>query len=375
MVNPSKRFFADGITEDIITALSRYPSLFVIARSSSFSFKGRAIDVKQVRRELGVRYVIEGSVRKAGNHIRVTAQLDGRGDRNSYSLGDLVLHGEDVDEIPVVVLGPDVATDLGFDGRYESQRGTSMCGPPISAACGISSKLLATTTFSRGSTFSTPFPNFAGVYRGLAMACIQAVTDFRAQTPTEAHSAAESSARWAIALDPADAAAHSTLAAATLYSRGDYESALAEAERALALCPNLASAHGILAQTLIFSGRPREGLVALERSIRLAPHNPMAHIRFNLAAMGSYFSRQYDAAAEVAKRAVRSYPEYPLPYRWLAAALGQLGRTAEAREALDKAMAVSPALFDVYVRQRMPWHRPEDYAHMLEGLRQAGWEG
>ena len=194
MVNPSKRFFADGITEDIITALSRYPSLFVIARSSSFSFKGRAIDVKQVRRELGVRYVIEGSVRKAGNHIRVTAQLDGRGDRNSYSLGDLVLHGEDVDEIPVVVLGPDVATDLGFDGRYESQRGTSMCGPPISAACGISSKLLATTTFSRGSTFSTPFPNFAGVYRGLAMACIQAVTDFRAQTPTEAHSAAESSA-------------------------------------------------------------------------------------------------------------------------------------------------------------------------------------
>jgi adenylate cyclase len=157
-----------------------------------------------------------------------------------------------------------------------------------------------------------------------------------------------------------------------LYSRGDHEGALAEAERALALSPNLAHAHGTLAATLIFSGQPQEGLAALERYIRLDPHNPAAG-RLNLLTMGLYFSHEYEAAAEAAKRTIRSNPDYPLPYRWLAAALGQLGRTAEAEEALERAIEIAPGSFDMYVRLRVPWHRPEDYAHMLEGLRKAGW--
>jgi len=95
--------------------------------------------------------------------------------------------------------------------------------------------------------------------------------------------------------------------------------------------------------------------------------------RLNLMALGLYLSGEYEAAVEVAKRVVRSSPDYPLAYRWLAAALGQLGRAAEAKEALEKAIAIAPASFDIYVRRRRPWHRPEDYAHMLEGLRKAGW--
>src|SRR5262249_30019749 len=155
-------------------------------------------------------------------------------------------------------------------------------------------------------------------------------------------------ARRAIVLDPADAESHSTLAAVKLYSRGDYEGALAEAQRALALSPNLASAHGILAQTLIFSGQPEEGLVALERSIRLDPHNRMPQVRLNLLTLGLYFARKYEASVEAAERSVRLNPEYPLPYRWLAAALGQLGRTAEAKEALEGAIEIAPASFDQY---------------------------
>src|SRR5215472_6126398 len=112
----------------------------------------------------------------------------------------------------------------------------------------------------------------------------------------------------------------------------------------------------------------------LERSIRLDPYNPMLANRLNLLALGLYFSGDYKAAVEAAQRALRTNPEYPLPYRWLAAALGQLGRE-EAREALERAVEISPASFDMYVRQRVPWHRPEDHAHMLEGLRKAGWEG
>ena len=89
--------------------------------------------------------------------------------------------------------------------------------------------------------------------------------------------------------------------------------------------------------------------------------------------MGLYFSGEYEAAVEAAKQAIRSYPEFPNTYRWLAAALGQMGQTAEAREALEKAIAIAPGSFDMYVRGRVPWMRREDHAHMLEGLRKAGW--
>ena len=92
-------------------------------------------------------------------------------------------------------------------------------------------------------------------------------------------------------------------------------------------------------------------------------------------ALGLYFCRDYPAAVEAAKQAIRSYPDFAHPYRWLAAALGQLGRIDEAKEALDKAIASAPAAFDMYVRGRVPWMRVEDYFHMLEGLRKAGWEG
>jgi adenylate cyclase len=216
-------------------------------------------------------------------------------------------------------------------------------------------------------------PTFSGAYGGLAMAQSQA-GDFRTRGLAETMSSIEALARRAVTLDGIDAEARSLLCA-TLWHRGDYEGALAEAERALATTPNLAFAHHMLGATLIFSGRPKEGVAALERSIRLDPRDPRSAVRLNQMALGFYFSREYAAAVEVAKRAIRSYPDFANPYRWLAAALGQLGRTEEATEALEKAMAVVPALFQRNVRGRVPWMRPEDHAHMLEGLRKAGWKG
>jgi adenylate cyclase len=140
------------------------------------------------------------------------------------------------------------------------------------------------------------------------------------------------------------------------------------------MAPNLAFAHHMFGAALIFSGRPKEGVAALERSMRLDPRDPRSELRLNQMALGFYFSGEYAAAVEVAKRAIRSYPDFPNPYRWLAAALGQLGRIEEAKEALQKAMAVVPASFQSSVRGPMPWMRPEDQAHMLEGLRKAGWK-
>jgi adenylate cyclase len=190
----------------------------------------------------------------------------------------------------------------------------------------------------------------------------------------ETLSLAKALARRAVALDGADAEARSLLGH-VLWRHGDYDGALSEAHQALATAPNLAFAHQTLGAALIFSGHPKEGVAAIERSIRLDPRDPRSAVRLSRMALGLYFIRDYAATVEVAKRAIRSYPDFPNPYRWLAAALGQLGRVEEAKEALEKAIAILPASFERNVRSRVPWMRLEDHAHMLEGLRKAGWEG
>jgi adenylate cyclase len=381
--DPKQDFFSDGIADDIITALSRCPWLFVIARNSSVTFKGRTADVKQVGRELGVRYVLEGGVRKAGNRIRVTAQLveaeTGNhiwAERYDRDLVDIFAVQDDIAEAVTIAVAPAVR-DAELRRAVRKPTGNLDAWAAYQRGLWHLFKVnpddnnLAQKFFQQAIDLD---PTFAGGYRGLSLAQHYAASAFQTRSLPEALSLAELLARRAIALDGADAEARSCLAD-TLRRRGDYEGALAEAERALVLSPNLASAHATLGATLIFSGHPQEGLVALERSIRLDPHNPVLATRLNLLALGLYFCRKYEAAIEAAKRAIRSNPDYPPPYRWLAAALGQIGRTVEAREALEKAMAVVPASFDMHVRQRVPWHRPEDRAHMLEGLRKAGWEG
>jgi adenylate cyclase len=377
--DPEQEFFADGIAEDIITALSRYPSLFVIARNSSFTYKSRAVDVKQIGRELGVRYVLEGSLRKSGNRIRITTQLVDTAtgnhvwaERYDRDPADIFTLQDEITEAVTIAIAPAIddaeqqramrKPPGGLDAWAAYQRGLWHF-----SKASANDNALAQKFFEQAIDFD---PNFSGGYVGLAMAQGRAA-DFETLGLTESSGLMEALARRAVALDGADAEARSLLSNA-LMRRGDYEGALAEAERALATTPNLAHAHHILGAALIFSGRPTEGLAALERSIRLDPRHPRARTRLNQMALGFYFSREYAAAVDAAKQAIRSYPDFPLPYRWLAAALGQLGRIEEAKEALGKAIAIAPASIEMYVRQRVPWMRPEDYAHMLEGLRKAG---
>ena len=141
------------------------------------------------------------------------------------------------------------------------------------------------------------------------------------------------------------------------------------------MSPNLAVAHWQRGATLIFSGRPEEGLDALDTCIRLDPRDPFMAVRLLHIACGLYFSRKYEAVIEAAKRLILSYPDFPMIYRWPAAALGQLGRKAEAKDWLEKAISGAPAAFKMYVSNRVPWFRPEDHAHLVQGLRKAGWEG
>jgi adenylate cyclase len=369
-----QEFFADGIAEDIITALSRYPSLFVIARNSSFSFKGRAVDVKQVGRELGVRYVLEGSLRKSGNRVRVTAQLveaeTGNhvwAERYDRDLADIFAVQDEITQATTIAIAPAIAD-------AEQQR--AMRKPPANldawgayqrgmwhlSKASDEDNVLAEKFFQRAVDLD---PMFAGGYIGLAAVLSRA---------KGTQSKEEELARRAVALDGGDPEAHSRLALALL-ARGDHQGARDHAERALAICPNLAAAHGAFGVALAYSGRPSEGLAALKTCIRLDPRDPSLVNRLNQVALAHYFCRDYEDAVEAAERAIRSFPDFPSPYRWLAAALGELGRTTEAKEALEKAITVSPASFDFQVRTRPPWFRPEEHAHMLEGLRKAGWEG
>ena len=381
--DPEQEFFADGIAEDVITALSRYPSLFVIARNSCFTYKDRVVDVKQIGRELGVRYVLEGGLRKAGNRIRVTAQLveaeTGKhvwAERYDRELADIFAVQDEIAEAVTVSVAPAIA-------HAERQRAVRKPPHNLDAWAAYQRGLwhLSHVTAGENALAEKFFrqsieldPAFAGGHTGLAYALANAGNTFQQMDFNEAMGAAEASARRAVALDATDAEAHAVLSA-TLGGRGDIAGALLEAEHARSLSPNLASAHGALSMLLIYSGRAREGIAAHQICARLDPRDPRLGWRLHRVALGHYFIGEYAAARDAAELAISAYPEFPTPYRILAAALGQLGESDEAKRALDRASSLRPAAFEWFVRQRPPGFRPDDYEHVLEGLRKAGWQG
>ena len=311
--------------------------------------------MKQVGRELGVRYVLEGGVRKAGNRIRVTAQLIEAGtgnhvwaDRYDRDLVDIFAVQDEITQALTTALTPAIA---------DAELRRAMRKPP--------QILDAWAAYQRGlwhlskanpddDTVAQNFfrqaidldPTFAAGYSALALAQLQAAAVYQKLSLLEAQSSAEALARRAVGLDGADAEARSCLGWA-LQARGEREGALVEIERALAMSPNLAVAHWQRGATLIFSGRPEEGLDALDTCIRLDPRDPFMAVRLLHIACGLYFSRKYEAVIEAAKRLILSYPDFPMIYRWPAAALGQLGRTAEAKKALEKAISGTPAAFNM----------------------------
>jgi len=338
--------------------------------------------VKQIGRELGVRYLLEGGLRKAGNRIRVNAQLieteTGNhlwAERYDRDLADIFAVQDEITQAVTIAIAPAIAdAELRrairkppdrLDAWLACQYGFWHLGKATP-----DDNRLAIKFFRQAIDLD---PTYSAAIGGLAMVRATA-GDFEGRRPSETAEEVEALIRQAVAFDPANSEARSTLAS-ILYRRGDFDGGLAEAKTALEMSPNLAHAHGVLGATLVFSGHPKPGVAALEKGVRLDPRGPQRAVRLNQIAVGLYFCREYEAAAQMAKQVIREYPEYPQSYRWLAAALGQLGRADEAKQALEKAIAVAPAVFDIFVRQGVPWIRPEDHAHMVEGLHKAGWRG
>ena len=185
---------------------------------------------------------------------------------------------------------------------------------------------------------------------------------------------AEAEARRAVVLDPDNSSALAVLADVDCCD-ARYVSALEQAEHAIAVNPNDVWGYHVKGRVLTLAGRPNEAQQPLLTALRRSPRDPLSAFMRGILAISHYLSGDYTNAAKVAQQAIRDHPDHPPLHRWLAAALGQLSRSDEARKALSRAMTISPASFDFFVGSRPPWFRPEDHEHMLDGLRKAGWLG
>jgi adenylate cyclase len=380
--DPQQEYFSDGVSDDIITELSRNRSLFVIARNSSFSYKGRVVHVKLVARELGVRYVLEGSVRGNGDRVRVNAQLiDAEtgnhlwAERYDRDRADVFAVQDEITTAVIRAIGPVVA---------DAEQRRTLREPP--------GNLGAWEAYQRGLWHLSQYklediprareffnraleldPTLAAVHTGLA-GLYRSESGFFASRPlAEATALAADEARKAVDLDPTDAEAHAHLSSA-LGGLGDFSAAFDHVERALSIDPNCVFAYHAKGWLLLYSGRPAEGREMTLFAMRLDPRSKLNMRRRGYIAMSYYFEADYENALAVGQRLLADHPGHPWVVLLLAAAFGQLGRTDEACGALGKAKAIAPGAF-VFVRHRVPWMRQIDYDHMIEGLRKAGWEG
>ena len=379
--DPKGDFLADSIAEAITTALSRFRSFLVVSRVSSFAYRGLAVGVKQIASELDARYVMEGSVRHDRDRIRMTAQLieaeSGTHiwaeDYEREQKGAFVFE-DDVTRAVATAVGTAIADaemcravsrPRELSGAWECYQQGMWHLTKLDAAANETAREL----FDRAIELS---PTLAAAQVGLAYAYAWCGGLYMNMPVEEARRLASIHARRAVELDPSDADAVAALAWTQMF-HGEMASVLALAQQALSINPNCARAYVVMGLGLIFNGRTAEGRAAIAVFERITPRDPSIRIARRQIVVSHYFDRDYEQCVEAARLLLIADPDMPLNYRWMAAALGQLGRTEEARTALDTAMTVSPREFDVYVRTRIPWMRPEDYEHMLDGMRKAGW--
>jgi TolB-like protein len=372
--DPDDEYFVDAISEDIVTALSRWHWFFVIASNSSFTYKGRDIDASRIGRELGVRYVLEGSVRKIANRVRVTAQLvdvsDGShvwAERFDRELVDILALQDAITEQVVAAIEPAMlqsegarvvrksvtdytALDCFHRGMWQLNR--------VSKEGYAAAIALFEETIRRD-------PELALGHLGLARILYGGAVFGWSTQPIADLQAARSSAHTAIRLDPRDAWGYYAGSGASLYL-GDHGAALNEARKAIDLNPNFASAQVRLGQVLIFSGRPTEAIAPLERAVRLSPYDPQLGMTLDLLALAYYQDANYEQAIVEATAAVhQSHSDGSIV---LAASLAQLGRIDQAAKALPSARwdNASP------LRPRIaPYADPGQLEHLRQGVRLA----
>ncbi|MCH8882006.1 MAG: adenylate/guanylate cyclase domain-containing protein [SAR324 cluster bacterium] len=374
-------YFSDGLTEDIITDLSQYQDVQVIARNSVMVYKNKPVDVRQVARELGVRYVLEGSVRisEAGNRVRITAQLVDAAtgnhvwaDKYDRTLDNIFdLQDEITDKISVAL---DVEL---LEGSLTQERRRSAHSAEAYRLFKRANELFHQITFEANTKAKELAQQVIDMDPDSALGWMQLGYCYMydlyfgwSQSTDRDWERAFELAKKALAADEFSTEGH-MLFAALLVFRGEHDEGVARLERAVAFSPNNADAVGDLGDMLTLSGRPDDGIVQLNKAIRLAP----LPANWMLANIGhAYFlTRQYDRAVVVLQRGIDLYPDYFLNYFWLSATYGEMGREEKARKTAAEVLRLFPTFS---VEALFPWvlqHKNEaPLEHLRHGLRQAG---
>ena len=379
--DPEQEYFTDGMSEDLITGLARIHWLFVIARNSTFVYKNRAVDVKQVARELGVRYVLEGSVRRAGTRLRISAQLVDAvtgghhwAERYDRQLGDIFAVQDEITESVAAAIEPRVlaaegirtlsrsASDLGAWGLVA--RAQTHFWRMTKADCG--------TAIAALDHAAAAHPDYAPARSLLGFCRVFAAHMGWNNRERDLIAGREHAAR-AIALDDRDPWGHIALGYWALMERRT-EECIAAFRRALDFNPNSASAHAHLGHGLAFSGRDREAIVHAQHAIRLSPLDPMIALFLGSIAVAHYTAGRYAAAIEYTTQAARLRPGFQGAHRLRCASLAQAGRIGDARACLATVQREQPQLSLDWIRTYVPYQTPELIERFLDGMRKAGLE-
>jgi TolB-like protein/class 3 adenylate cyclase len=380
--DPEQDYFADGMVEDIITALSHFKALFVIARNSSFTYKGRAVDVKQVGRELGVRYVLEGSVRKAANRVRITGQLVDTAtgahlwaDRFDGGLSDVFDLQDQVAESVVGAIAPAVE-------KAEIERAKRKPTESLDAYTLYLRGLAKFYQFSRQANdealrlFNSAIeldPDFASAYARAALCYVIAkINGWISGTANEIAEVTRLAQR-AVELGKDDAIALATGGYAFAYVVRDLGLGAALIDRALVLNSNLAEAWNYSGWTKAFLGEPEPALERFARAMRLSPLDPRVTAMRAGTAHAHFLLGRYDEAASWAAMALQDNPDFQTGLRIDAASNAMAGRPEQAHKAMARLRQLNPALRVSTLKDVVgPYRRAEDFSRYAEGLRQAG---
>ncbi len=380
--DPEQEFFADGITEDIITMLAGWRAFPVIARNSTFTYKGQTVDITKVGRELGVRYVLEGSVRKSGHRVRVTAQLI-RADTGHHIIAerydrDLTDLFELQDEITTTIAGAIEPELLKFERdriadqpqHNEDAYAFYQRGMWHHYRYSREDNAEAQAFFRRALAIDEQYPQATAA---LAIAVLNAAYLGWAEEVEANYAEAYELAQRAVALDARYPNARYALGAVCMWtSRSDR--ATAEFQEAIKLNPSFAAAHCILGQMYLYGGRPEEAISLAEKGIRLSRNDPRLFTWLPALAGAHYQLRHYQEAVEVGRRAWALNRNWPAGLRYVVAGFGQLGQIPEARAALAELKALDASLAFVEGILTRLYSNRAGVEHFLDGLRKAGFE-
>jgi adenylate cyclase len=376
--DPEQEYFSDGITEEIITALSKTPKLFVIARTSTFKYKNKEVDVRTVGRELGVRYVLEGSVRKAEDKVRINAQLvDAKtgnhvwAERYDRDLRDIFALQDEITMKIITALR--VKLTEGEQARMYG-KGTNNLEAYIKYLQGLAhlnrfnkeDNVLARKAAEQAIALD---PAYAGAYVISGWTYYFDVLYRSSKSPKQSLARASQLAQKALQIDETTSAAHVILGHIYLLKR-EYENAIAKHEQALALDPNSARLHAHLGRTLNYAGRPEEAIQLLEKALRLDPMPDS----FELYTLGIAYNMtgRYEEAIGACKKAIEVEPKNLWSHVTLATAYTLRGREEEARAELEEVLRIDPKFSLVHLAKILRYKNQADADRILNALRKAG---